>query len=216
MAASISSGCAALDRILAGDGLCRAAITEYVADMGSGATVLSLIAAREACRDGGALVVIDQKRQFHPPAAANVGIDLANTIFVQPRTRGDELWALNQALRCQGVGAVLSWPDRLDDRAFRALQLAAEAGETVGLFVRPTSVRGRPAWSAIRLLVEALPATNFKRRMRVEVLRCRNGRAGKYVEMELDDETGSLQESRPLSLAAELAGSAIVVGAPRA
>lgn len=215
-AAAFSTGCQALDHILPGNGLCRASIVEYVAETGSGASVLALIAAREACRDGGMLVVVDWKRQFHPPAAANVGVNLENTIFVRPRTRKDELWALNQALRCPGVGAVLSWPDKWDERAFRALQLAAEAGEAVGLFVRPVSIRGRPTWSAIQLLVETLPAASSKRRLRVEILRCRNGRAGKCVEVELDDETGAIQESCALPSASELANSAVAPGSPRA
>ena len=62
----------------------------------------------------------------------------------------DELWALDQALRCPGVSAVWTWIDRLDPPAFRRLQLAAETGRTLGLLVRPASVRGRPTWSDVQ------------------------------------------------------------------
>lgn len=206
-AATFSTGCEAMDRILPGNGLHRAAIVEYVAKAGSGATVLSLIAAREACRDGGAFVVVDRSRRFNPPAAANVGIDLGNTIFVRPRTRKDELWALIQALRCQGVGAVLAWPEKLDSREFRALQLASEAGGGVGIFLRPTSVRGLPSWSKVQMLVEALPSLSALRRLRTEVLRCRNGQAGQSIEVEVDDETGSVRESCAVSLPSSMVSS---------
>jgi hypothetical protein len=225
---SFSSGCGALDCALPGHGFQRGTLVEYLAEIGSGAAALALIAARQACREGGTLVVMDRGRSFHPPAAANLGIDLANVVFVRPRTRKDQLWALNQSLSCQGVGAVVCWPERLDSRAFRQLQLAAESCGTTGLFLRPPSVRGHPAWSEMQLLVEALPsaassaamssaatssaaalpAVAANRRLRVEVVRCRNGNPGAVVELELDDETGTLQESRSMRVAPAMAVAA--------
>jgi protein ImuA len=152
--------------------------------------------------------VVDQSRSFYPPAAANLGID-SNTIFVRPVRNPDQLWALNQSLGCEGVGAVLSWPDKLNDRAFRSLQLAAETGGAVGLFVRPLAVRGHPSWSELQLLVEPLPAPDRIRRLRVHVIRCRNGHAGASVDLELDDETGKLQESRFVPMASAMAVAAV-------
>jgi hypothetical protein len=189
-----SGGCPALDRVLAGHGFHRGTLVEYLAEPGGGAAALALIAAREACREGGALVVIDRQGSLYPPATANLGIDL-NPIFVRPRTQKDQLWALHQSLSCPGVGAVLCWPEKLDDRAFRAVQLAAENGATVGLFVRPISVRGQPTWSELQLLIETLPSN------------------GPSVELELDDEMGTLQESRLVSMAPPVA---LAAGANRA
>jgi protein ImuA len=203
-ASSFSSGCDALDRVLPGHAFYRGTLIEYLADGGSGAVALALIAAREACRDGGALVIVDRSRSFNPPAAANLGID-TNTIFVRPRTRKDQLWTLHQSLSCRGVGAVLCWPDKLDGRAFRSLQLAAEDGGAVGLFSRTLGVRGHPTWSALQLLIEPLRAANKSRRLRVNVVRCQNGRAGAAVDLELDDETGKLNESRAVPLASPMA-----------
>jgi protein ImuA len=180
---------------------------------------LALVAAREACCDGQSLVVVDRERRFYPPAAAGLGIELANTIFVRPGTRKEALWALHQALSSAGVGAVLAWPEKLDDRAFRALQLAAEKGGAAGLFVRPTGVRGRPTWSSVQLLVEArpaqptMPAGKPVRRLRIDVLRCRQGQAGGSVEVELNDETGAIEESCALRVDSRLAGA---TGAVRA
>jgi protein ImuA len=191
-----------------GRGFHRGTLIEYLAEVGSGAVALSLIAAREACREGGALVLMDRENVFHPPAAANLGVDLANVVFVRPRTRNDYLWALNQSLSCQGVGAVVCWPDKLDSRAFRQLQLAAESCGTTGLFLRPPSVRGHPVWSELQLFVETLPAASQHRRLRVEIVRCRNGNPGASVEVELDDETGTLQESRALCVASAMGATA--------
>jgi hypothetical protein len=112
-----------------------------------------LLAAREACRDGGTLVVIDRQQIFYPPAAAPWGIDLDRLIMVRPRSARDELWAVVQSLRSPAVAAVWGMIDRLDSRAFRRLQLAAQAGRTLGLFLRPPSARGQPSWADVRLMI---------------------------------------------------------------
>jgi protein ImuA len=192
----------------------RGTLVEYLAESGSGATALALMTAREACREGGALVVIDRSRTFYPPAAAAFGLN-QDTILIRPHSRKDELWALNQTLRCPGVGAMLCWPDQLEERAFRGLQIAAENGGSVGLFIRPTKVRGQPAWSDMQLLVEALPSEKL-RRLRIEVVRSRCGHEGASAAVELDDETGTLQISRLVPLAAELAAPTGAVRPARA
>lgn len=192
----------------------RGALVEYLADGGSGATAVALMTAREACRDGGALVVVDRSRRFYPPAAALFELNLS-TIFVRPPTRKDELWALNQTLRCPGVGAVLCWPDQLEERAFRGLQIAAEKEGAVGLFIQQTSVRGRPSWSDMQLLVEALPGGKL-RRLRIEVVRSRGGIEGVCEILEFDDETPAFTPSRSMPLASGLAAATDAAGPSRA
>jgi protein ImuA len=87
---------------------------------------------------------------FYPPAAAAWGIDLSRLIILRPANEADALWALDQALRCPGVGAVLGSCDRLDVRDFRRLQLAAETGGTLGLLLRPDHLRGQPTWADVQ------------------------------------------------------------------
>jgi protein ImuA len=141
----ISTGSAALDRLLPAGGLRRGTLVEYLRPAaGSGAGMLALVAAREACRDGRAFVVLDRPiptrsasegerfGRFYPPAAAAWGIDLSAMLVLRPDNDADALWALDQALRCPGVGAVWATCDRLDVRDFRRLQLAAECGGTLG------------------------------------------------------------------------------------
>jgi protein ImuA len=194
-----SSGCKGIDRLLPGQGFRRGSLIEWIGHKGSGASTLALIAAKEACREGGALVVVDCERVFYPPAAAGL-INLTNAIVVCPRNQRDHTWALHQALSCSGVAAVLCWPNALNDRTFRRLQLAAEKGGSLGFLMRPTEIIGSPSWSDMQLLVQALP-TIGNRRMRVEVLRCRGGNSGRSVELEFNDETNTMY------LASELANS---------
>jgi hypothetical protein len=219
-----------LDAILPEGGLRRGWLVEWLAGgISSGAPLLALLAARQACRDGKMLLVVDRARRFYPPAAAAWGIDLARLAVVQPASEADELWAIDQALRCRGVGAVWSRRGRLDDRDFRRLQLAAESGGTLGLLVRPASVRGEPSWAHVQLLVStvgqpsSLPVfspvgEHGGWRLRVEVTRCRGGHVGQAVELEIDERTGGIvtrrvskgvcHETHPVHPAAELAHSA--------
>ena len=211
----VTTGIAALDRLLPQGGFPRGAIVEWLGEPGAGASTLALLAAREACREGGALVVIDRPRRLYPPAAARLGIDLERLIVVRPQNQADERWAVHQALSCPAVAAVLCWPEKLDDRTARRWQLAAERGKSLGLLVRPEQALAQPAWSEVRLLVRGLPARGLpvrglpvrggpaegNRRLRVEVVHGRGMSAEKCVELEFDDATSAVH------LAAELADS---------
>lgn len=151
----VSSGCRELDALLPDAGLRRGTLVEWLAARpGSGAGTLALIAAREASRAGGAVVVVDRHRSFYPPAAIRWGLELEKLLLALPRSAAEEQWALDQVLRSQGVAAVLAWPERLDDREFRRLQLAAQGSGTLGLLIRPPQARAEPSWAALRLLVE--------------------------------------------------------------
>jgi protein ImuA len=189
----VSSGCAAIDGLLPEGGFRRGTLVEWLAaGEGSGAQTLAMIAARQACREGGSLVVVDAAQEFYPPAAAGLGIDLERLVVVQAAKDAEWLWALDQALRCGGVAAALAWAPRLDGRTFRRLQLAAEEGGGLGLLVRPVRVRGQPSWANVRLLVESRPGTDGTgRRLRIEMLLSRGGKSGR-VEVEIDDSTNDV------------------------
>ena len=200
----VSSGCPPLDGILPEGGFHRGTLTEWLADGdGAGATTLAVLAAREACRQGGTLVVVDADGGFYPPAAVRLGIAPGQLLVVRAEQRADHDWALDQALRCPAVAAVLAWPEspagRLDDRTFRRLQLAAEAGGSLGLLVRPAESRHAPSWADVRLLVQPQPAESHRRRLRIVLLRCRGSREGRGIQVELDDESHPLFTTAPES-----------------
>lgn len=226
-----SCGAAAIDQLLPGGGLRHGMLVEWLVGtrgtVGGGAATLGLLGAREACREGGALVVIDRRQTFYPPAAAAWGIDLERMIVVHPQNARDELWAAVQALRSPPVAAMFATIDRLDSRAFRRLQLAAQAGRTLGVLVRPAKAHREPSWADVTLEAGSLSVvrgplyasngprtTDHGRRAQVRVLRCRNGRAGGSVLLEIDDaaqtvrEASSTYDTHPLSVVSELGDSA--------
>lgn len=200
--AIVSFGCRALDRLLPEGGFRRGSLVEWLGcEEGSGAESLALIAAREACREGGGLVVFDGGERFYPPAAVRLGIEPASLLVVRPENGADELWALTQTLRCPGVAATVAHLDRVESHDFRRLQLAAESHGTLGLFLRPWEVRKEPSWAEVRLGVEAIPCSESSevRRLKVHLLRSRRGTGYGTVEVELHEET------YPVHLAARLA-----------
>ena len=210
----VSSGCPELDHILPAGCFQRGQLVEWLEDSpGSGASTLALIIARQAARQGGVIAILDREKQFFPPAAAALGINLNNLLLIQAASHQDEFWALDQALRCPAVAAVWASLKHLEPRHFRRLQLAVEQSGSLGLLTRPQQVRGQPSWSQMQLLVQPQPG-NGLRRWRIEVIRARGDRAGRAVELEMDDTTGTLRKSshehqtNPLHLATQLATSA--------
>jgi hypothetical protein len=213
----VSTGSPALDRLLPGGGHARGSLVEYLSPgAGSGAGTLALAAAREACAEGRALVVVDRSGTFYPPAAAAFGIDLAQMLILRPADDAAELWALDQALRSTGVGAVYAACGPLDVRDFRRLQLAAESGGTLGVLVRPARLRGQPSWSETQWEIcrvhersemhhQRSRKVHFARgglmhptawQLRVELVRCRGGPGGQVAELVLDETTGIWQDAR--------------------
>src|SRR6188474_765375 len=88
--AAISTGFAALDRLLPGGGLHRGTLAEWLPRDGDGATMLALAVARNACTEQGTLVVIDRRGTFYSLAAAACGIDLSRLLLVRPQNDRDE------------------------------------------------------------------------------------------------------------------------------
>src|SRR5262245_30627972 len=222
----VSTGSPALDGLLPAGGLRRGTLVEYLTGgSGNGAGTLALSAAREACQERRALVVVENggsagasPSRFYPPAAAAWGIDLSVVLVLRPASKADVVWALDQALRCKGVGAVWARSDRLDVRDFRRLQLAAECGGTMGLLTRPARLRGQPTWADVqwevrgrkdegrRLKAEKRlrrssftpPPSSFRGllawRLEVELVRCRGAAGGEKVLLELDEAAGVWRE----------------------
>ncbi|WP_254509056.1 ImuA family protein [Anatilimnocola floriformis] len=197
----LATGSAALDAILAG-GIRWGTLVEWLGEDGCGATSLALAVAQQACQDGQSLVVIDPRRRFYPPAAENI---LSKTIVTWPATDSDQEWTALQALRSPAIGAVLWWPEKLTERTFRRLQLAAESGRSLGLLVRSAAVIGKPSWAELRLLVRSL-AAETGRRFQVEVVRYR-GASGRSMEVEINSK-GLIHDAHSVHSISELAATA--------
>lgn len=192
-AESLDLGITSLEGWFPGQGLAAGSLVELLSAVdGAGAWSLALFMARHACGPRKALVVVDAHGFFYPPAAVKLGVDLSRLIVVRPRTLADAGLAVAQSLRTPAVGSVIGWYDRLATSEFRRLQLACEAGGGLGLLLRPIKARRTPSFAALRLLVTPLAAGAARRQVRVEALRCRGGRVGWSLILEIDDAKGDV------------------------
>jgi hypothetical protein len=227
-------GIRALEDWLPGQSLAAGSLVELLSAVdGAGSWSLALFLARHACGPRKALVVVDSQGFFYPPAALKLGVDLRRLIVVRPRTLADAALAVAQSLRTPAVGSVLGWYDRLATPEFRRLQLACEAGGGLGLLLRPIRAQRTPSFAALRLLVtpvttailsrseratkgnsSLVPRENGDRRrhVRLEALRCRGGRVGQSLILEIDDATGDVRVPAGVAPATARAGAARASG----
>lgn len=102
----------------------------------------------------GPLLLVDVQHELYPPALASLGLDLHRTVVVRPRSRGEGLWAFEQALRTPGVGAAWCRGLEWNERIYHRLQRAAEAGGALGLISSPANPRPPLARTAARWLIQ--------------------------------------------------------------
>lgn len=107
------------------------------------------------------------------PALIQHSIRLDRLLIIDARSSEDSLWAFEQTLRCKSFGAVLAWCPNAKDREVRRLQLAAEAGRSIGFLYRPSSAALESSPAAVRLRMHA-----NEQGLIVDVLKCRGARSG--------------------------------------
>lgn len=134
---------------------------------------------------------------IHAPGLAAFGLDPSRIIFVQTRHAEDVLRAGLEAVRCNGLGAVLIeiWgaPRAVDLTATRRLALAAEASGVTPLLLRiatePTPSAARTRWKIASAPSSALAANApGKPCFEITLLRNRAGTSGQRWHLEWDHE----------------------------
>jgi hypothetical protein len=150
----LPTGFPELDERLAGGGWPVGALTEIlISRHGMGEVSLLLPALTQLSRGDRWLAFIAPPYIPYAPALAAAGIDLARVLLVEPRSRRDQVWAMEQALRA-GSAAVLAWPGSVQGKMLRRFQLAAEAGGAWGVLFRSPRCASEPSPAALRLRLE--------------------------------------------------------------
>ena len=182
---TVATGFSALDRLLPAGGVRRGSLVEWLAggDAGGAISLACAVACRLAdprwaeqsrASQASTIVVVDRGQRFYPPAvipwldaladATGKGGGRPHLVVARPSRDDDELWTIDQALRCPGVAAVLAWPRRVHATAMRRWQLASRASGAVGLLVRGLSEcgffervpAGEPTWADAKLAISPM------------------------------------------------------------
>jgi len=183
---ALPSGFAELDANLPGGGWRSGAIAELMSDaMGIGELGLLMPVLSSLARAGRYIAWIAPPYLPYAPALAQRGLPLERVLLVRTDCLQESLWATEQALRCPAVGAVLSWPAHIIDKNVRRLQLAAEAGDSLGFLYRPAEAARESSPAALRLRLHA-PGNGEGNGegdgMTIEIQKVRGGRAGIRVQ----------------------------------
>ncbi|MEO8280442.1 MAG: translesion DNA synthesis-associated protein ImuA [Ideonella sp.] len=153
----LPSGFVRLDAELPGGGWPRRVLTELLLAHPGIGEIRQLAHSLAAAQQRGRLVMLfDPPAKLSAQALGELGIDVAQLLIVNTRTRvipgADSLWALEQALKSGHVGAVVAWlPPRLRAERLRRLQLAAQAHDGPAFVMRELEARLRPTAAPLRL-----------------------------------------------------------------
>ena len=173
------SGYAELDALLPGGGWPRGALSEIlVASDGIGECSLLLPALAALTRSHQRVALVAPPYIPYAPGLAAAGIDLGQLVQIEAAAT-DTHWTAEQCLRAGCCAAVVNWLPRADYRQLRRLQIAAEAGSSIGFVFRPLEAARETSPAALRLAV-TIDADG----PRIEVLKCR-GRAGSAMQARL-------------------------------
>jgi cell division inhibitor SulA/protein ImuA len=184
-----------LDAVLPGGGWQSGTIVELLpAETGSGELRLLMPAVARITRTERYVALVSPPYIPFAAALSQQGVRLERLLIIRTQQPKDTLWAIEQTLRCKSFGAVLAWPQQIKDRDVRRLQLAAEAGSSVGFIYRSPAASREASPAAVRLKLQARPDGS----MDVEILKCRGGRSGISVHCVLHEE---MHVAPPLSAA---------------
>lgn len=186
---AIPLGVAAIDEALPDGGLPGGCVHELTGgDAGTATAFAAAALSRVATATAKPALWIVRGRDLYAPGLAFYGLTPDRLIAARVRNHKDLLWAMEEALRCRGVSAVLGEAREIDLTASRRLQLAAETGGTVGILLLGEPQRMAAASSVTRWRVSSLPGVLRPgepgvpaERWRVELLRCRGGRPGEWT-----------------------------------
>jgi protein ImuA len=154
---ALPTGHPALDAVLPGGGWPVGALTVIgVPHWGSGEARLLLPAWSCLTQTRRQLIFIAPPYHPYAPALQQAGVDLRHTFLIElERSHPDVFWSMEQLLRHPETGIVLAWPTAWTAGRIRRLQLAAEAGRTLGFLFHDRQVPPTPA--ALRLHLNPLP-----------------------------------------------------------
>lgn len=196
-------GARALDRHLPGGGLPLAGLheiegarAEWDDGVASGFCV-ALLARLAVVTSSRPLAWVSRSGDLYGAGLATFGLDPAHLLQVRAACDQEVLWALEEALRCSSLAAVVGEVTCLDRTAGRRLQLAAEASGVTAFLLRrcktPPRRTAPPSAALTRWRVApapsgpaVLPRLPGRPRWQLDLQRCRGAAPGRFL-VEWDD-----------------------------
>jgi protein ImuA len=135
----------------------------------------------------GAAIWINHSQTVFPPALKGFGIAPEKIIFIHLKKEKEMLWAMEEALQCEGLAAVIAEIPELNFNNSRRLQLAVEKSRVTGFIIRQqpkiiSTTASITRWKITPLptkFLNGMPGLAFPR-WNIELLKVRNGKPGNW------------------------------------
>ena len=139
-------------------------------------------------KSGGTCLWISSSRTIFPPALQSFGIEPDKIIFIYLQKEKEILWTMEEALKCDGLAAVVGEIQELSFMVSRRLQLAVEQSRVTGFIIRRNPRNSNTTACVTRWKISAVPSelnddmpgVGFPR-WNVELLKIRNGKPGSWT-----------------------------------
>lgn len=135
----------------------------------------------------GVVIWISAARNIFPPALASFGIAPDKIIFVELKKEQEMLWAVEEALKCNGLSGVIGEIRELSFTVSRRFQLAVEESGVTGFVLRRDPFKLEANACVSRWQITSLPSQPFDGlpgvgfpRWKVTLLKTRNGKGGTW------------------------------------
>jgi len=136
-------------------------------------------------KDGAGCVWISTSRKLFPASLRTFNVDPERIIFMDVHKEQDVLWIMEEALKCDGLSAVIAEINTLNLTESRRLQLAVEKNGVTGFILRKDERKAVSNMATARWKItplpsyteDELPGIGFPR-WNVELLKVRNGNPG--------------------------------------
>ena len=139
-------------------------------------------------KEGAACVWISRARTLFPVSLHLFNVDPARIIFMDVAREKDVLWIMEEALKCEGLAAVVAEVDSLSLIESRRLQLAVEQTGVTGFILRKDPRKAPAHVATARWKItpapseteEGMPGVGFPR-WHVELIKVRHGNPGSWT-----------------------------------
>jgi protein ImuA len=136
---------------------------------------------------GGVCLWIGTSRKLFPPALKTFGVEPDRIIFIDLKREKDVLWVMEEALKCEGLSAVIAELREINFTESRRLQLAVEQSRVTGFILRSDPRKLSATACVARWKISPLPSETEDGlpgigypRWQVELLKVRNGTPGSW------------------------------------
>jgi protein ImuA len=154
-------------------------------------------------QQGGVCLWISTSRKLFPPSLDTFSAEPHRLIFVDVQRERDVLWAMEEALKCEGLAAVIAEVREISFEQSRRLQLAVENSKVTGFILRHDLRKLNTTTCVARWQItplpsmpeDGLPGVGFPR-WQVELLRVRNGSPGMWQLEWADGRFVPIEESK--------------------